>query len=162
MFNRLGKIIAIAAFAAALVLASGCTAAVQHGQETPAQKHRGFMSQVNSYMDDFGKNMETFSEAVAKNDIVAIKMASEKAFKIQDQINSIDAPDDLSDVKQKYCDGIKKVEEALSDYIKLYSDSTTPSFDQTTYNERIEAIQKKYNEGADLLKEGDETAASKN
>ncbi len=162
MFYRMGKVIIVASLGLALMLAQGCSMAAQSGQETPAQKHRSFMSQVNSYMDEFSKNMESFSEAVAKNDIVAIKMASEKAFKIFDEVNSIDAPDDLSDVKQKYCDGIKKVEEALSDYIKLFSDSSAPGFENATYNERIDAIQKKYNEGADLLKQGDETAASKN
>ena len=151
------------AFAAALAggVLFGCANTAVNTATAEQQANRAYMSQVNEIMVELGDGLGSFIDAVSRNDIVNMRTQAENAFQVLDRLESIEAPDALADVHEKYVDGTGKMREALEAYIELYTDMNGASFDQSTYEERIEIIQELYDEGIAALQEGDETAAGK-
>ena len=127
-----------------------------------AQQGRGaYMSQVNSLMEKLNTDLDSFVDAVSRKDLVNMRTQADNAYKAIDDLAAIEPPEELSDVHQKYKDGTAKLREALDKYITLFAEVNGDSFDQSTYEKRIADIQVIYDEGVDLLKQGDEAAASK-
>lgn len=119
------------------------------------------MSQVNGIMSELGDNLDSFEGAVSRGDVVNMRTQADDAFKALDSLSSLEAPDELKDVQQKYVDGTAKLREALDGYITLYTDLKSDSFDQSTYASRLSKVQSLYDEGVELLKQADEAAANK-
>ena len=125
------------------------------------QANRAYMSQVNGIMDELGTDLDSFVDAVSRGDVVNMRTQADNAYKKLDELNSLEVPEGLSDIQQNYIDGTSKLREALDDYIDLYTEISAGSFDQSKYADRIAEIQSTYDEGVAALKQGDETAASK-
>ena len=125
------------------------------------QANRAYMSQVNGIMDELGTDLDSFVDAVSRGDVVNMRTQADNAYKTLDELNSLEVPEGLSDIQQKYQDGTAKLREALDEYIDLYTEISAGSFDQSKYSSRISAIQSLYDEGVETLKQGDEAAASK-
>lgn len=154
----------IIACACALALAAGVLAgcAAPSAQVDDAQQaSRNYMSQVNGIMSELGDNLDSFEGAVSRGDVVNMRTQADDAFKALDSLSSLEAPDELKDVQQKYVDGTAKLREALDGYITLYTDLKSDSFDQSTYASRLSKVQSLYDEGVELLKQADEAAANK-
>ena len=151
----------VCAMALSCGLLAGCANGAANSATAEQQASRSYMSQVNELMEQLGKGLDSFNDAVSRNDVVNMRTQAENAYKVLDQLADLEAPEALSDVKEKYVDGTKKLRSALDAYITLYTDMQGSSFDQSTYNSRIAEVQKLYDEGIDLLKQGDEAAASK-
>ena len=146
----------------AIVLA-GALAACAPGASTltsEQQANRAYMSQVNAVMAQLGENLESFVDAVSRNDLVNMRTQADNAYRVLDELEGIEAPDELVEVKNGYVDGTKKLREALDSYIDLYTELESGSFDQSTYDKRIQELQKSYDEAVDQLKSTDEKAAS--
>ena len=139
----------------------GCANPSANTAATEQQANRAYMSQVNGLMEQLGERLEPFIDAVSRNDIVNMRTQAENAYQVLDQLADLEAPESLADVQEKYVDGTAKLREALDAYIVLYTDMQGDSFDQSTYETRIADVQKLYDDGIDLLKEADETAAGK-
>ena len=154
----------IIACACALVLGVGmligCTGPSGKADEAQ-QKNQAYMSQVNGVMADLGDKLESFVSAVSRGDIVNMRTQADDAYKALDKLSSLEVPENLKDVQQKYVDGTAKLREALDGYIALFTDVQSESFDQSTYADRLAKVQSLYDEGVDLLKQADETAAGK-
>ncbi len=163
MFRK--HIVLISALVCTLALTCGmlvgCMNPAANTASTEQQANRAYMSQVNEIMDELGTGLDSFTDAVSRNDIVNMRTQAENAYQALDKLDDLEAPDALKDVQEKYVDGSKKLREALDDYITLYADMNGESFDQSTYDSRIADIQKLYDEGVKLMQEGDETAAGK-
>lgn len=154
---------------AVLVLACGLSLAALSGcmQQTSAaseeqEANRSYMAQVNQKMDSLADKLDSFSEAVSRNDVVSMRTQADQAFKLIDEVSAIEAPEVLDEVKAGYVDGCTALEEALSDYIDLYTEmdaAGSGSFDRSTYNERLSAIQKLYDEGVAKLEDADTKAS---
>lgn len=156
----------IAVFAVAcglsLTALSGCmqqTAAVNEEQEA----NRSYMAQVNQKMDALADKLDSFSEAVSRNDVVSMRTQADQAFKLIDEVSAVEAPEVLADVKAGYVDGCASLGEALSDYVDLYTEveaaESGASFDRSAYEERLASIQKVYDEGLAKLEEADAKAS---
>jgi len=119
------------------------------------------MSKVNGVMEKLGDNLESFVDAVSRGDLVNMRTQADNAYRSLNELAELEAPEDLQDVKKSYVDGTTKLREALDGYIDLYTAAQSDSFDQSTYKDRLANVQKLYDEGVELLKKGDETAAGK-
>lgn len=163
--TRFAKVL-VAMFAGVLMVAAlgGCaqqdTAAAQQQSE-----NRQYMTQVNQTMDDLKSRLESFTDAVSRGDVVGMRTQADNAFKSIDDLNKLEAPEDLKDIQQAYVDGTGTLKEALSSYVDLYTeiDSATDEqpFDWASYDERIGEIQSQYDAGIAQLEEGDQKAAEK-
>lgn len=152
----------LAGVLAASIALGGCAAAGQQNAATAEQQeNRAYMSQVNETMMQLDSNLDSFIDAVSRGDIVNMKTQADEAYKSLDKLESIEAPEALADIKKSYVDGTGKLREALDDYIDLYAKaaSSGSSFDWSTYDEKVESIQKLYDEGVKALEEGDKAAA---
>lgn len=162
MRAALPKILAFAAAAAlALAALSGCQQ--QNVANEQQNENRQYMAQVNQVMDDLDTRLSSFTDAVSRDDVVGMQTQADDALSVLDDLGSIEAPEALADVKQGYVDGAALLREALTDYVALYTEihSATEAapFDWSAYDERLAAIQEKYDEGIAKLQETDQMAA---
>ena len=109
--------------------------------------------------------LSDFVDAVSRGDVVTMRTQADNAFKVLDDLSSLEAPEPLKDVAAGYVDGANSLKDALNSYIQLYTEidgaTTTDPFDWSTYDSRLQAIQDAYNAGIDKLKAADEAAAGK-
>ena len=143
------------------VLLSSCFGAPNE-EEDAAKANRGYMSQVNTVMEELNTNLESFSTAVSESDLVGMKTQADKALLALDDLEALEAPESLKEVQQNYVDGSRALQSALNDYVELYSElaiaTQADPFDYSTYAERLESIQKSYDEGIEKIKEADKKA----
>lgn len=160
MFSKLSRC-ACMAVASAVVVATlaGCmsTAAPANEEQTA---NRQYMAAVNQSMDDLAAKLSSFEDAVARGDVVTMRTQVEKAFKEIDDLEAIEAPEVLADVKAGYVEGCTLLETALSDYVDLYTqlDGGAIAPDSAEYADALAAIQAAYDAGIDKLEETDKAA----
>lgn len=161
--TRFAKVL-VTMFAGVLMVVAlgGCaqqdTAATQQQSE-----NRQYMTQVNQTMEDLKTRLESFTDAVSRGDVVGMRTQADNAFKAIDDLNNINVPDALKDIQKEYVDGTADLKDALNSYIDLYTeiDSATEEqpFDYSTYDQRIQDIKTKYDEGIGKLQSGDNKAS---
>lgn len=154
------SLIILSVLALMVGILTGCSANGSNANEEQ-QANRAYMSQVNEIMAELDENLDSFTDAVSRGDIVNMRTQADNAYKSLDKLSSLEATEDLADVQQCYVEGTEKLREALDEYIKLYSEIESGSFDQSTYDARIAKVQSLYDEGVSSLEEGDKTAAEK-
>lgn len=164
--KTIARFLAVACGVALLgALLTGCFA--QTTGVTDAQKaNRQYMTKVNQAMEDLNTRLQSFDDAVARGDAVTMRTQADNAYQAIDTLSAIDTPDAMKDLQKNYVDGCTALKEALSAYVDLYTeiDSATEEhpFDYGTYDERLKAIQDKYNEGIQKLKDADAEAVKLN
>ena len=153
-----------AALTASLVAGCAPASPAAKAQDEAQVAYRAYMSSVNETMSDLDKGLEEFVTAVSRNDVVTMQTQAERAYKAIDKLKETDAPEALADIKSDYVEGATKLQEALSDYIALYTEmqaaQSTGSFDFSSFAGRVSGVQEKYDEGIAALKKADEAAAS--
>ena len=163
----------LAALCAAVLMVGtlvGCAGIEQNSEEAKAQaENRQFMSDVNAIMEELSQRLGSFNDAVSRGDVITMRTQADDAFKVLDNLESLEAPEVLQDVKQGYVDGSKQLKDALNAYIDLYSEMTAAKeeaessryndpFNASDYSGRIEQIQEQYNEGIQTLEDADNSA----
>lgn len=156
----------VVACATVLMIAALAGCAQQSSKDDQDQlDRRQYMSQVNQVMDDLQTRLDSFSDAVSRDDVVGMRTQADNAFKALDDLNGLEVPDALKDIQQEYVDGTNSLKDALNAYIDLYTEIESATdehpFDWSSYDQRIAEIQSQYDAGIDKLKKGDEAAASK-
>lgn len=152
---------AIVAATLAFGALAGCTGQTAGSEQQDV--NRQYLSQVNQVMDDLETSLASFTDAVSRNDVVGMQTQAENALSKLDSLDSIEAPEELSEVQQSYQDGTAQLREALSSYVALYTEISSATdaqpFDWSTYDARLAEIQEKYDAGIDALEAGDKAAA---
>ena len=147
-------------------LLTGCLPQMDTGATEDQKANRTYMTKVNQAMEDLNTRLESFDEAVSRGDAVTMRTQADNAFAAIDTLNAIDTPEAMKDLQKDYVDGCNALKEALNSYIDLYTDIDSATeehpFDYGTYDERIKAVQDKYNEGIQKLKDADEAAVKLN
>lgn len=163
--RSLPKIIAFASAAMFVFALAGCVAPQQSAQqqdEDAVTQNRQYMSELNQNVSELSSKLEGFVDAASRGDVVTMQSQADNAFKVITNIESLQVPDDLEELKTGYTEACEKLRNALNDYIALYSEITASaggdSFDFATYNERINSIQQQYNEAIAQLESTDNTA----
>lgn len=145
-------------------LLGGCAGA-NSALDDETAKNRQFMASVNQVMVDIQSTLDGFNDAVGAGDVVAMKTQLDNTADCLDALNKIEAPAGLNDIKQNYVDGTTALQNALGDYITLYSEIAAATddapFDWNAYGDRVAAINTSYQDGIAKLQAGDEAAASK-
>lgn len=165
--NKGFKSVLIAGLCSAVMgvsLLGGC-AGTNAALDDETAKNRQFMASVNQVMVDIQSSLDGFNDAVGAGDVVAMKTQLDNTADCLDALGKIEAPAGLGDIKQDYVDGTTALQNALGDYITLYSEiaSATESapFDWNAYGDRVAEINTSYQDGIAKLQAGDEAAASK-
>lgn len=154
----------LAALCAAVLMVGtlvGCAGIEQNSEEAKAQaENRQFISDVNAIMEELSQRLGSFNDAVSRGDVITMRTQADDAFKVLDNLESLEAPEVLQDVKQGYVDGSKQLKDALNAYITLYTDlAANPSAVSTdAYKERLASIQDTYDQAVEKLKSTDEAA----
>lgn len=162
---RFSKVVTV--FCAGVLMVASLAGCAQQSNSLTEQQQQSdeYMSQVNLTMDDLQSRLDSFSDAVSRDDVVGMRTQADNAFKVLDELNSIEVPEGLEDIQQNYVDGTTELKDALNAYIDLYTeiDSATDEqpFDWSTYDERIADIKAQYDEGIEKLQAADEAAAKK-
>ena len=156
---KLGILACAMALAAGVMAGCAGSGAVAANEEQ--QANRAYMSTVNQTMEELDANLDSFVDAVSRGDVVNMRSQAENAYKTLDKLENLDVPDDMADIQEGYLDGTGKLREALDEYIGLYVDASGSDFDWSTYEERVEVVQKLYDDGVAALEAADEAAANK-
>ena len=151
-----GAAVALCSMALCATLA-GCStfSTTTTNTNTPQAANRAYMSQVNSIMSELGDDLDGFTDAVSREDMVSIKTQCDKALKQLDELDKLEATDDLKDVKEKYDAAVDSLKAALSQYVDLYTSGSEVT------QEALTDIQAQYDAGVTALSEADKLAASK-
>ncbi len=163
--TKLAKLpILLCAVALSVAMLAGCTQQQTSAEQQAQSDNRAYMSQVNQSMEELQTRLTSFTDAVSRKDVVAMRTQADNAFKILDSLSDQEAPDALKDVKEKYVSGCNSLKSALNDYITLYTDIESATdenpFDWGTYDQRLAAIKATYDQGISDLQSADETVSS--
>ncbi|MBR5258985.1 MAG: hypothetical protein IKV48_00625 [Eggerthellaceae bacterium] len=160
ILTKLSRFLCVA-FAGAIVAAAlvGC-AGTQSATNDAQTENRQYMAALNQGMDELANKLDSFNDAVTRNDVVSMRTQAEKAFKQIDKIEAIEAPEALADVKEGYIEGCLMLESALGQYIDLYTqlDSGAVTADSEEYANALADIQANYDSGIAKLEETDKLA----
>lgn len=176
-YRSLTKRVAGFAFAVFVLLAalllSGCAspqaATNAEGEDKPMTSSE-YMAEVNLTVEELNERLQSFNEAVSRQDPITMRTQADNAFAVLDKLAAIEAPDDVKDLRDQYVKGCDQLKDALNSYIDLYSEMVaardraqsssrnSSSFDASDYADRIEAIQNQYNEGIQTLEDADNSA----
>lgn len=147
------------AFGVVFALA-GCAAPQQPTSAETSNANSKYMAQVNQIVDELGTKLDSFEDAVSRDDVVSMRTQADGAFAALDKLNELQAPDDLKEIQEYYSDGCSSLKDALSAYIDLYTEVQSATeqqpFDYSTYDERLAQTQEAYNTGIETLKNGDQ------
>ena len=152
-----------ASLVAVLLLLSGCSSGATLETEEEPKTASQYMVELNDYSGKLADKMQEFSEAASAGRISAMQTKVQEAYAILDEMTNLEAPDDISDIKNGYNDAISQFKSALNDYIALfteiYDSSDTGSFDYSTYSQRLEDVQKQYDSALGSLEDADKKAS---
>ena len=171
-FSKVASIaFAVCAFALMLVMA-GCTTPqaedVAEGEDKPLTSSE-YMAEVNQTVEELTERLQSFNEAVSRQDPITMRTQADSAFAVLDKLAAIEAPDDVKDLRDQYVKGCDQLKGALSSYVDLYSEMTAAKaeaessryndpFDASVYADRITDIQNQYDEGIQALEDADSSA----
>lgn len=143
---------------------AGCAGGQQQGATESQKANRAYMAQVNETMVELDAQLDQFTDAVSRGDVVNMRTQADNAYKSLDKLAKIEAPEELKPIKESYVAGAEKLRTALDEYIDLYTEMSAKDsdIDKESYDERIKSIQQLYDEGVAALQQGDEKAAAGN
>lgn len=151
---------------------AGCTttqAANNAEGEDKSMTSSEYMAEVNQTVEELSERLQSFNEAVSRQDPITMRTQADNAFAVLDKLAAIEAPDDVKDLRDQYVKGCDQLKDALNSYIDLYSEMSAAKakaessryndpFDASEYADRIEEIQNQYNEGIQTLEDADNNA----
>lgn len=131
-------------------------------EEDAGPTSRSFMASMNEAADTLQEKMGAFTDAVARQDLVSMRVQADAAYAIIDDMAAIEAPDELKDLQQKYIDGCGELKNALNGFMELYTEidsaTTRNPFDYSTYADRMAQLQGQYDAAVQALQEADQSA----
>ncbi len=147
----------------AMVLLTSCVGQAPSATDEQVG-NREYMAEVSVVVHDLELSLSEFSGAASNKDIVAMKEILKQASKAIESLEKIEYPEGLGEVHDSYTQGAQALESALSDYVDLYENTLSLPEGSQPSIEDIEKskqdIEKKYNEGVELLEKADELAIS--
>ena len=118
-----------------------------------------YFAEVNSVVGEFNGALADFPADVKDKNVTDMKDKLEASQKILDKFNAIEAPQNCTDIHKNYGDGLLQMQQALSDYVAVYSSFVNGELGNDVLNQRVASIQNSYNNGLDLLNKADKQAA---
>lgn len=160
--SKLAATLAACALALTLALLSGCAQTQPAPTEDAPPTATGYMTSMAKASTQLSESLADFAASVADGDVSGLQAKADAAYEVLGQMEALEAPDDLKPVKGKYDEAIASLKDALKDYLALFLEiENTPEgaqYDYSDYAKRIEAVQKSYDQGLNLLEEADKMA----
>ena len=145
------------------MLAIGLCACNGFGSLNPADiekaKTTAYFGEVNTVAKEFNSVLTDFQTDVKDKNIEAMQNKLNESQSLIDQFNKIEVPENCSEIQKNYLDAFIQLQQALSDYVNIYSDFVNGQIDNSVLNERVANVQKSYNQGIELLNKADKLAA---
>lgn len=170
--TRLARISILAIAAIIALVLSGCMAPPAASNTEDGDKpltSSEYMAQVNQTVKELDERLQSFNEAVSRQDPITMRTQADSAFAVLDKLAAIEAPEDIKDLRDQYVKGCDQLKEALNSYIDLYSEVSAEKakasssryydgFDASEYADRLGQIQAQYDEGIKTLEDADSSA----
>ena len=118
--------VAICAGSLAVAMLAGCAATPQNSLTDEQKANREYMSAVNQKMTTLGSTLDSFNDAVSREDVVTMKTQAANASKVLDELANVETPEAFTDVHTNYVDGAKNLEAALNEQ-KAQSERNAPT-----------------------------------
>ena len=162
--TKLAAILSVAcAGALAMGMLGGCASEATTEEEEAQQANNEYMSSVNSIMEELDEELESFTDAVSRDDVVGMSTQADNAYEVLDELEELEAPEDLSEIHEDYLAGADSLEQALDAYVDLYTEidaaEDDEDFDWSTYEDRLAEVQDLYDEGIAQFEAADTAAA---
>lgn len=158
MFSRNAVRAAAVALMALLACALLASCSPAEKEKTPAQLNREYMAAVSENVDDLAAEMQVFSDAVGEQDVASMTLSAERAAKIIDSIEALQAPEALAKVHEAYVAGARGLLDALDAYVALYADLASGAVEPADAQTRLKAIQSDYDKAIAQLEQADSLA----
>jgi hypothetical protein len=134
--------------------------------QTSTTSSKQYMADMNQKAADLNDRLASFVDAVSREDTVSMRIQADSAQEVIDQMTALEAPDEISQIKADYDDGVVKLKEAMDSYIELYTEiaqaKSDGGYDDSSYSQKLTDVQSLYNEGIELIKKADADAVSLN
>lgn len=160
---RLAAAAAAALLAVSMAFLTACSQPQPASTEEKPVTASDYMVSMAQSSKSLSESLSEFAGAVSESDVSAIRAKADSAYDVLKQMESLEAPDELKDVKDKYNEATQTLKGALDEYLALFmAIESVPEgepFDYSTYDESVESVQKAYDQGLNLLEEADKMAA---
>ena len=120
-----------------------------------------YFAEVNTVVNEFKTTIGDFSSDVKEKKVDSLKDKVDACDKLVTQFSKLDVPKNCEDVHKLYTDGLVQMQQALSNYVQIYTDFVNGSIDNSVLNQRVADVQSSYNQGLELLSQADKLAAQK-
>ena len=160
---RIAKLMPILLAASLAVPIAGCTSPADMELEEQPVTASQYMVNLNDMSGKLADKLQEFSDSVGSGKISAMQTKAQEAYAVLDEMAALEAPDDISEIKQQYDDAATQLKGALNDYMALYTEiydsADMADFDYSSYTHRIEDVQKQYDNAIGALEDADKKAA---
>ncbi len=151
-----------AALALALFTVTGCAQQTQ-SQESNVVTPSDYMVSLNAAADNLKSVFTEFTDAASSDDIFTMQAKIDEASAAIDEMCELEAPEAMDEVKAKYTEALSTLKATLSDYLDLYlelddAQQGGAAFDYSTFSDRLEELQMRYDQGLGLLEDADKLA----
>lgn len=120
-----------------------------------------YFAEVNTIVKQFSSKLSDFQTDVKEKNVDAMQNKLKDTQSLIDQFSKLDTPPNCEDVQKNYTDAFVQLQQALSDYVQIFSDLNSGQIDNSVLNERIANVQKSYTQGIELLHQADKLATEK-
>lgn len=161
--KNLTKIAILFCACAVVFVCAGCSAFSGGNNSSDVEKaaRTTYFAQVNNLSKEFNNVLGDFQSNVKNKDVQGMQDKYKESQNLLEEFSKIQVPADCQDVQKAYTDGYLQMQKALSDYIQIYSDFVNAQISNDVLNQRVEGVQKSYDEGLELLKNADKMASEK-
>ena len=161
--RKMLRMAATALVAGCLAFLTACSQPQAATDEEQPPTAGEYMTSVAKASNQLSASLGEFATAVSENDVSAVQAKADAAYEVLKQMEGLEAPDELKSVKGKYDEATQSLRDAMKDYVALYLEiENAPEgspYDFSNYAAQIEAIQKSYDNGLNLLEEADKMAS---
>ncbi|MDO5427284.1 MAG: hypothetical protein Q4F54_06665 [Coriobacteriia bacterium] len=156
-------VVALSCTLVCFFMLAGCSGFGFPASQADAEKAvtSAYFAEVNTLVGEFKTTLGDFPADVKEKKVDSMKEKVDAAQKLIDQFSKLDVPKNCEDVHKLYTDGLVQMQQALSNYVQVYSDFVSGSIDNNVLNQRVADVQTSYNQGIDLLAQADKLAAQK-
>lgn len=151
----IGFVVVFAVIAFALC---GCNGVGLTSADKDKAQNQAYMTELNTISHDFGNIINDFQADVKNKNVDSMKNKLEASNKLIDEFNKLEVPEACQSVHKTYGDAFLLLQQSLSNYVQIYSDSINNNFDSNVLNQRVADAQNSYNQGINLLNQADKMA----
>lgn len=163
VFRKATMVFAAVLVAICCLLLTACAQPQAASDEEKPVTAGEYMTSVAKSSKQLSASLQEFAAAVSDNDVSAVQAKADAAYDALAQLEALEAPDELNEVKGKYDEASQSLKDAMKDYVALYLEiENAPEgspYDFSNYAAQIESIQKAYDNGLNLLEEADKMAS---